>query len=414
MNERTDRSTGAQVRERIDPAAARVPEAFVVWLWEHRHVAPTVATTDGVPVQIIYPGRRGGGWGPDFRGGLFAMAGQVVRGDVEVHVSARDWVRHGHQRDAAYQGTVLHVVLNVEPDIRCVRSDGSIVPTIAVADWVTASPAMLWRRWQNEPRCLPSIQPCRTVEEAGTLLDEAGMERFAARVDRYEADTEIVGSEQALWSGVCDALGYMENRAPFRSLADRLSAGEAQILAGRSDPDSLAAVLFGEAGLLPSQRGRLPFGAYAETIEAHWAASGRRGPAQPLGWRWIGVRPANQPVRRVAAAARILQTDGCGGTGRQLGERVLMVLSSEPAPRVPRMLARIVGRADEGYWREHQDFGVPLRRPAALVGEARDGGGTPSCSLPPRTPIAGIRSSPRTPSPATWSAGSSGPVGRPR
>jgi len=346
--------------------AARVPEAFVVWLWEHRHVAPTLVTTDGVPIQVIYPGRHGGSWGPDFRGALLAIAGEISRGDVEVHVSARDWLRHGHQRDPAYQGTVLHVVLEAEAGLACPRVDGSVVPTVALADALAAPRALLWRRWQSAPGCAPPLQPCRSAEEATALLDQAGMERFAERVDRYDADLDIVDARQALWAGLCDALGYMANRGPFRALADRVPAREAADIARLSGPDVSVAVLFGEAGLLPSQRGRLPLGIYTQAIEAHWSATGRRGPAQPLGWRWIGVRPANQPVRRVAAAA------GIGGAAAPpLDERVLATLAREPISRAPRVLAGILRSPADGYWREHQDFAMPLSRPVALVGIAR-------------------------------------------
>ncbi len=267
----------ADLRHRMAPA--HVPEAFVVWLWEHRHTNPDLTTTDGIPLQVIYPGRRGSGWGPDLRGALLAIAGRVVRGDVEVHVTARDWARHGHARDSAYDGTVLHVVLEAEPGVVCYRSDGAAVPTVALQAAIAAPLPLLWRRWQQEPRCRPPVEPCRTPEEAAALLDEAGMERFATRVDRYEADIALVGAPQALWAGLCDALGYTANRTPFRALADRVPVQDLLSMRSAERPLRGQAVLFGAAGLLPHQRGRLPLDGYARALLREWELD-RRAPRE--------------------------------------------------------------------------------------------------------------------------------------
>ncbi len=371
------------------PAVApRVPEAFVAWLWENRHFLPSLATTDGLPVQVVYPGRRGGSWGPDFHGALVVIGGEVVRGDVEVHAKARDWFRHGHHRDLAYVKTVLHVVLESEPGIDCHRADGTIAPTVALGRSLAASRAILWRRWETEPRCSPHVQPCRDPAEAVALLEGAGMERFEARAGRFEADMTVVSSEQALWAGLCDALGFAANRAPFRALADRVPAIEVAALGRRLGEEVATAVLFGEAGLLPSQRGRLPLDEYSRALEEHWARTGRRGPRQPLGWRWIGVRPANQPVRRVAGAAA-LAVGGSGAPG--LAEQTLALLAGEPAERAHRALVSLIQRASNTYWAERQDFATRLPRPAALIGTARAREITVNVLLPWAAAIAATR-----------------------
>ena len=110
----------------------RIPEAFVVWLWEHRQLDAPLQTDGGQRLQVIYPGRRTGSWGPDFRGALLAFRGVLAHGDVEVHIRARDWHVHGHGSDPAYANTVLHVVFNGEPALPTVGVDGAVIPTIAI------------------------------------------------------------------------------------------------------------------------------------------------------------------------------------------------------------------------------------------------------------------------------------------
>jgi hypothetical protein len=93
---------------------------------------------------------------------------------------------------------------------------------------------------------------------------------------------------------------------------------------------------------------------------------GRRGPVRPLGWRWIGVRPANQPVRRLAAAISLFRRAPDG----LLDQQIVGTLQA-PAPRAARLLAALTREACDPYWDGHRDFGAPMRHAAALVGMAR-------------------------------------------
>ena len=87
-------------------------EAVLVRLWAgQRFPAAALVTCHGVPVRVLHPGRRGRGPGPDFRDALVAApSGGVLRGDVELHLRASDFLAHGHHRDERYDGLVLHVV----------------------------------------------------------------------------------------------------------------------------------------------------------------------------------------------------------------------------------------------------------------------------------------------------------------
>ena len=58
-----------------------------------------------------------------------------------------------------------------------------------------------------------------------------------------------VDFEQLLYQGIMEALGYTKNSKSFRELAQRVPLSE---IRGKSD-ESIQAILFGVAGLLPSQ-----------------------------------------------------------------------------------------------------------------------------------------------------------------
>lgn len=83
-------------------APAREEEVPALWLLG-RVPAALLA-----PWALLRPGRAGRGPGPDVRETACALPAGIVRaGDVEVHLCASDWVRHGHATDPAYGGGVV-------------------------------------------------------------------------------------------------------------------------------------------------------------------------------------------------------------------------------------------------------------------------------------------------------------------
>ena len=74
----------------------RESDLFALWS-EQRFPPGALTTTAGLPIRVLYRGRPGRGPGPDFRDARIAVGGGAARlGDVELHVSAADFRRHGH------------------------------------------------------------------------------------------------------------------------------------------------------------------------------------------------------------------------------------------------------------------------------------------------------------------------------
>src|SRR5215472_12030299 len=87
-------------------------ERELVRLWQTQALPPEALVTDtGDEIHVVYRGRRGTGPGPDFRDAVIGTAGAALwKGDVELHVRASDFRRHGHHLDRAYLRLALHVV----------------------------------------------------------------------------------------------------------------------------------------------------------------------------------------------------------------------------------------------------------------------------------------------------------------
>ena len=174
--------------------AAMASEAQLVAAWEERRYPPAgLVDGQGRALRVVFPGRRWGGPGPDFRGAVLARPdGMLLRGDVEVHRRASGWARHGHARDPAYANVILHVVQEV--DAPTLDASGRAIATVALRV-PGATP-------------LPVLAPCwPTAADVAGLVEAAGRERFRAKVARFEGDLTAVEPDQVVWRGVAEAGG---------------------------------------------------------------------------------------------------------------------------------------------------------------------------------------------------------------
>ncbi len=343
--------------------------------------AKLLRTTGGEEIQVVYPGRRNLGPGPDFLDAIIALDGRRLRhGHVEVHTATSAWRAHGHTADPAYHNVILHVVWADDRPLA-----GGPLRTLALAPHYPAGLPETYAAHR-----LPDFQPCadlHTKSDAmtvGMLFATLGERRLRKKAAQLLAAIEVLGAEQALYAAFLDALGYSQNREAFRQLSEGLPwPVVARLLRGESDAVARGEALFlGAAGLLPSQRGGNPRRdttcrastdherMYVEEMEARWRQFRLEPVAAASAWQRRGVRPVNAPARRVAAAgmlcARFAQTGPV--------QACLALRDAEDRPQpMGRMVALFSPDASASpYWAAHCDVGVPLRgEPQRLVGTER-------------------------------------------
>jgi hypothetical protein len=283
-------------------------EAELVRLWEGQcFPRQALVSGDGSSLRVMFRGRPCyGGAGPDFRDAHIELGGRQVRGDVELHVLASAFRRHGHHRDHAYDNVILHVVFWDDDGGNTCLASGRQVPVVALGPWVARRAEEL-QAWL----CRPALwqEPCNSArkrlgaEAVAVILDDAGDRRFRKKAAAFAIALAEEDGEEVLYRGILEALGYSQNREPFRLLAQALSWHRlrSSIRARPAEERVLAAegALLGRAGFLGSLAGDL--GALPS-----WAArrNGVESPALP--WCLAGIRPENHPARRLAGAARLL------------------------------------------------------------------------------------------------------------
>jgi hypothetical protein len=184
-----------------------------------------LTTVDGERLRVIYRGRRTGGPGPDFRDALIAARGALLRGDVELHVRSSDFRRHGHHRDAAYAGVVLHLVFRDDDRGATVLPDGGRTLVVALEGWVEGRSREI-RRWLERPAlwrepCLSAV--ARTgIPAVGATLDRLGDMRFRAKASPFARRLATEEPEEALWRALIEALGYGGEQETYRAIALRV------------------------------------------------------------------------------------------------------------------------------------------------------------------------------------------------
>lgn len=339
-------------------------------------------TTAGEKIQVVYPGRRNLGPGPDFRDAIIALDGRRLRhGHIEIHTATSAWRAHGHAADPAYHNVILHVVWEDDGPVA-----GGPLRTLALGPHFPEGMPE-----EYVARHLPDFQPCADLHTkcdamtVGMLFATLGERRLRKKAESMLSALEHHGPEQALYAALLDALGYSQNREPFRQLSEGLPwPVAAALLHGKPAAEQRGeALLLGAAGLLPSQRdcntrsrgtiyraSTAPGQAHERTLERLWAAWNLEPVVPAAAWVRRGVRSVNAPARRVAAAGILcaaLAETGVVKTCLRLADdsdwaqvlRRMQEVFALPPTRSP-------------FWATHCDFGVPLRGgPQSLIGGER-------------------------------------------
>jgi len=336
-------------------------EGRVVEVWKSiAGNACRLMTVDNKPVNILYPGRPSSNPGSDFEDAVVEHDGEVRHGNIEVHVRSGDWLRHGHHQDTAYNGVILHVVMDHQGAAQTTLENGACVPTVALREYTESY-------LPGGPRGLP----CLTGDVALAAIEKAGEARFREKAELFLNVIEKKDAGQCLYCGMMAALGYSHNKEPFRRLADTLPLSLLESPPA-PDPSHLEALFFGAAGFLPSQRSVLPPDSgrdpYVREIERRWRKTGLKTALSMRDWRLCRVRPPNYPPRRLAAMAHLLwQVRNEGLTRNMVG-----LVERAPPEKPWQYMENVLMVETDGYWKDRFDFGKVSRGLTPyLIGQAR-------------------------------------------
>ena len=356
------------------PDGSPLTEQLLQLIWHYQRLRrDDLKTLDGRPVRILHPGFWNHEPGPDFRGAIVQFGDALaVNGDIEVDLALYGWHAHHHDQNPAYKNVILHVVWEADP------AGTTPLPTLALKPWLDTSLEELAFLLRREPRttqpnllgkCLPSLKQL-SPDQLTDLLRQAAQIRLQSKAGQLEARARQVGWERALWEGLFSALGYKNNIWPMRRLSEVLPA-----LAPDNAPPlstlTLQARLLGVSGLLPGdlRQANGSSSAYLQSIWNIWWRERERFADLALprsSWKLGGLRPANNPQRRLALAAHWL-------TESDLPNRLEQwFASAEPNAKLPHTLFEVLQANEDAFWSRHWTFrSRPTSAPQPLIGAQR-------------------------------------------
>ena len=112
-------------------------EDFLHYLWKFKKFDTlNLKTAQEEQITIIKTGDYLELAGPDFFNAQITIGNQKWAGNVEIHLKSSDWYVHGHEKDAAYENVILHVVW--EHDTEIFSRDNNEIPVLILKDYVAS------------------------------------------------------------------------------------------------------------------------------------------------------------------------------------------------------------------------------------------------------------------------------------
>ena len=284
-------------------------ERLLHYVWKHKMLPlKTLITSDGQEVEVIDPGLHNHDQGPDFFNAKIRLDGTLWAGNVEVHLRSSDWYRHGHESDPAYNSVILHVVSEIDREVR--NAEGKLLPQVQldIPQKIQQSYEELCRT-EDYPRChriIPSVPQLKVHQWMDALLVERLKERsemVTKRAERTDGDWE-----RATFVTLSRSFGFGLNGDAFERWAMRIplqAAGK-----HRDDLFQIEALFLGRAGLIEEVEA-VRNAKEVSLLQQEFAYLKHKfslgEPMQRSDWRFLRTRPQNFPFMRILQIAELYQ-----------------------------------------------------------------------------------------------------------
>lgn len=279
-------------------------EDFLHYIWRSSLFYPLSINGFRHNIEVLCAGEQNMNSGPDFLDARIRFDKIVFAGNVEIHINASDWYRHGHHHNKAYDNVILQLVMNRDAEVR--RTTGEIIPTAELR--FDSKLISGYRQLLRNEYWIP-CQPYIHHVNAG--INDEWLTSLAVR--RLEQKSLILRDvlhqnqnswEETFYQQLAHNFGFRLNGEIFRLLARSLPYK--LIMKHRNSIFQIESMLFGQAGMLTSNKGD----DYFEALKREYQFLKRKYNLIPLEkhlWKFLRLRPANFPTIRIAQFSSFLQ-----------------------------------------------------------------------------------------------------------
>jgi hypothetical protein len=318
-------------------------EDFLHYLWRFKKFDTlNLKTSNNEDITISNVGQYLELAGPDFFNAQITIGDQKWAGNVEIHLKSSDWYVHHHEKDAAYENVILHVVW--EHDTEIFRKNNIEIPVLELKRYVDNTAL-------DNYELLMSPKSWIFCEKQLSEIDDFVVNNWQERLffERLERKSEPIHElltqtnndwEAVLFILLAKNFGLNTNGNIFFNIANSIPFS---IIRKESfEQENLEALLFGNAGLLYIEKEDNYFRDLKFRFDylSHKYQIERRsfGPVQ-----FFKHRPDNFPTIRLSQLASLYHTE------QNLFSKITAIESLDSIYALFK-----VGASD--YWQEHYQF----------------------------------------------------------
>lgn len=227
-------------------------EDILHYVWKFKLYNKNLFTTDGEPIEVLDVGLSNSNAGPDFFNAKVKIGDRLWAGNIEIHTSSDEWVKHNHHTDKAYNSVILHIVKSA--NCKVYNAEGKEIPQceITYPTQIDESYDFLIHSNIDIPcaNYLGEMDSFRLKSWMDTLLIE--------RLERKSKDIEVFlkryhGSwDEAFYVLLSRTFGFGLNSDSFERLAHSLPLK--YIHKQGDNLVQIEALLFGQAGMLEGEK----------------------------------------------------------------------------------------------------------------------------------------------------------------
>ncbi len=332
----------------------KINEDLLYYVWtlktfDHQNLQ----TTDRSKLDILQSGHRNHDSGPDFHQARIAIANQVWAGHIEMHVKSSDWLKHGHDRDPAFQNVVLHVVYENDREIRL--PNGEPLPCLELKGRINKSIIENYTALLQAKTWIPCADNQRPISDLAlsSWYERVLVERLARKTANINLELSKTENdwEEVFYRKLARNFGFKVNGEIFERLANSLP--HRLLMKHKDKLHDLEALLLGQAGLLADVEDD-----YGKALRETYTFLSRKYDLTPLDrhlWKFMRLRPANFPTIRIAQFAILLFKSS-------------HLFSKMLAAKNYREIAHLFSSDVSPYWKTHYAFDKPSPKRTKKLG----------------------------------------------